>query len=450
MKPGAETPPAVLGMQGGSDAAATTTTTWPGLDSDALLSGARRAALVDVWRAFAITRAIVWLVGIAVVLMVGSSATFSAQLDPLWLTAPFDSEFLNLLISPGARFDAAWYLDIATFGYDLDSRAAFFPLYPGLVGLFGDIGLSPVLVGIAISCACSLGGLYLLHRLTALDYGRRVAGATTWIVVCSPAAVCLSAVYTEGLFLLLSVGSLYAARLGRWRTAALVAVLAAATRSAGILLIVPLLVMYLYGPRADREPDAPPAGIRPRYKLRPDLLWLAVIPTGLFAYLAYLGISSGDPLLAFNAQSDWNRIFAPFGGIALGLWSGITSVFHIIPGLESISYSLATVTLEEAVRNLVLLGFLVLAGWLTVQTARRLPPAYLAYAVTSLALPLSVPATDTPLMSLPRFMLVVFPFWIALAIWALEKPRRLQVVLGCSISLMVLSTALFVAWSNAP
>ncbi len=447
MKPGAESPPAALGVQGGSEPA--TTTTWPGLHADALLSGARRAALTDVWRAFIFTRAFVWLAGIAAVLIAGAGAKFSAELDPLWLTAPFDSNFANLLIAPGARFDAAWYLDIATFGYDLDSRAAFFPLYPGVVGLFSDIGISPVLAGIAISCACSIGGLYLLHRLTSLDYGRRVASATTWIVVCSPAALCLSAVYTEGLFLLLSVGSLYAGRLGRWRTAALVAMLAAATRSAGILLILPLLVLYLYGPRADREPDAPPHGIRPRYRIKREVLWLALIPAGLFGYLAYLGISSGDPLAAFNAQSEWNRIFAPFGGIALGIWSGVTSIFHIVPGFESISLGLGAISVHEAIRNLILLGFLILAGWLTVLTARRLPAAYLAYAVTSLALPLSVPATDVPLMSLPRFMLVVFPFWIALAIWALER-RRMRVVLTLSVTLMMVSTALFAAWTSAP
>jgi hypothetical protein len=38
-----------------------------------------------------------------------------------------------------------------------------------------------------------------------------------------------------------------------------------------------------------------------------------------------------------------------------------------------------------------------------------------AYAAVSLALPLSVPASDAPLMSLPRFMLVALPLWIALA-----------------------------------
>jgi hypothetical protein len=44
-----------------------------------------------------------------------------------------------------------------------------------------------------------------------------------------------------------------------------------------------------------------------------------------------------------------------------------------------------------------------------------------AYAAVSLALPLSVPASDAPLMSLPRFMLVAFPLWIALALWAVVR-----------------------------
>lgn len=414
------------------------------------LSTERRGALADAWRAFLLSRAVIWAAGIAAVIAIGAGAQASPRLDSLWLTAPFDSQFANLLVSPAARFDSAWYLEIARYGYEIPDRAAFFPLYPGLVSLLGAVFGSALVAGIAISSACSLAGLYLLHRLTALDFGTETARATVRIVAWSPVAVCLSAVYTEGLFLLLSVGSLYAGRLGRWRTAALVAALAAATRSAGVLLILPLAALYLYGPRADRAPDRPLSDRRPRYRPRADAAWLAAIPAGLVGYLVYLGVSTGDPLGAFSSQAEWNRMLAPMAAIPLAIWSTVTGAIELVPGLGGWDGGPAVnIADRQALQNLILSGFLALGAWLIAIAARRLPGAYVVYALTSLALPLSVPATHQPLMSLPRFMLVVFPLWIALALWALER-GAMRRVLTVSAALMVTATALFAGWITAP
>jgi hypothetical protein len=46
-------------------------------------------------------------------------------------------------------------------------------------------------------------------------------------------------------------------------------------------------------------------------------------------------------------------------------------------------------------------------------------------------------------------MLVLFPLWIALALWAQEK-GRLRQVLVISGSLLVLSSALFTTWVYPP
>jgi hypothetical protein len=52
-------------------------------------------------------------------------------------------------------------------------------------------------------------------------------------------------------------------------------------------------------------------------------------------------------------------------------------------------------------------------------------------------------------MSLPRFMFVLFPLWIALALWAHERDR-VGPVMGVFGTLLVISTVLFVTWSWAP
>ena len=193
----------------------------------------------------------------AAVLAFGWFPDTSARLDPLYTTVPFQDNFANLLVSPAARFDSAWYLAISDFGYEVSGRAAFFPLFPGMTALGGSIIGSPLVAGILISSLCGLGSLYLLHRLVALDFDADLARTTVWIVAWFPSAFVLSAVYTEALFLALSIGSLYAGRLGNGPLAALLGGLAAASRSGGLLLIDPAADPLPV--RAARRPPRPRA-----------------------------------------------------------------------------------------------------------------------------------------------------------------------------------------------
>src|SRR5439155_14070025 len=207
------------------------------------------------------------------------------------------------------------------------ARAAFFPLYPLLVWLTSGFGASPavqLLAAFAISLAAFAGGLFLLHRLAALELGEEHALPTIVLLALFPGALFFGVPYAESVFLLVSVGAFYAARRGRWAVAGALAAAAAATRSAGIALLVPLVVIYLYGPRTDRPPDDPlprprrplRERLRPRHRLRPELLWLALAPLGLAAYCAYLGIRFGDAFAWAHVQDAWTRSFAgPFGGL---------------------------------------------------------------------------------------------------------------------------------------
>ncbi len=80
---------------------------------------------------------------------------------------------------------------------------------------------------------------------------------------------------------------------------------------------------------------------------------------------------------------------------------------------------------------------------------KRLPAAYTAFAAASLAMAVSVPATNEPLKSFPRFTLVMFPLWIALALWATER-RLVRTVIAALGPLLALYAYLFVSWSWTP
>jgi hypothetical protein len=81
-----------------------------------------------------------------------------------------------------------------------------------------------------------------------------------------------------------------------------------------------------------------------------------------------------------------------------------------------------------------------------VAALRRLPLAYGVYAVAALALPLSYPVSAQPLMSLPRFLIVLFPLAIGGGSWLAGHPRAQRPVLAVSALLMVFFAAQFATW----
>src|SRR6202035_4390868 len=258
------------------------------------------------------------------------------------------------------------------------------------------------------------------------------------------------AVYAESLSIALSVGLFWSARHGRWAAVGVLGALAGATRSAGLVLALPALILYLYGPREDRAPDfAPRRLLAPRYRVRKNILWLGLLPVGLAVYMAYLGLSGGDALLPFHAQACGGRHCA---GPYLGIWDGIKAAFDGARQLLSfqshhVYFPIASgspfVTAEH---NLLLLAFLLAAVPAVVGVLRTLPLAYGAYVIAALAMPLSYPVAPQPLMSLPRFLLVLFPLSIWLAAWLAARPRAQKPALAVSGLLLALFVAQFATW----
>lgn len=378
----------------------------------------RDAALADATGALVVSRLVVWASGAAAAALWGLSARVSL-FDPGAVTRPFGPAG-NALVAPLARWDSVWYLAIANDGYPAGDprRAAFFPLYPLLVRAVDALVHAPIVAGTLVSLACFAVALVLLRRLTALELGDPAARATVWAIALFPGAVFFSAVYSEALYLALSVGSIYAARTGRWAWAGAAGALGAATRSAGVLLVVPLAILWLA--RGERRPR--------------DAAWIALVPAGLAAFCAALALGGGDALAPFHAQDIWFRHFA---GPFLGVWDGTTAALR---GLHRLDEPFARA-------DIVLFGFFALAVPAVVGTLRRLPPAYGAYVLTALALPLSYPVGPQPLMSLPRFLAVLFPLFMWLGAWLADGGRARRVaVLAPSAAGLAVATAVFATW----
>jgi hypothetical protein len=372
------------------------------------------------------------------------SGVLSHPFDAWPLHGIFDTAFSSL-----AKWDTQHYLAIAYDGYvenysDLPPspvRPAFFPLYPGTVYLLSGFGATPAIVLVAaflVSLACFFGALVLLHRLTTIELGERYGRPVLLLFAFFPTSLFFGIPYTESMFLLLAVAAFLAARMGLWPEAGTALALASATRVPGLLLIVPVVLLYLYGPRADREPVAS-RGLRPRYRPGPEAAWLLLAPVGLIAFSAYLHFSVGDGLAWQHAQELFNRhTVDPF----TGAWAGLREAGESLGRIPNESFRDGT----GDYLNVMELGFVVFALVGLVGVFRTLPAAYGVWVLLSLTPIFVSQPPENPLWSAPRFIGVLFPIFLWLAVACERRGQTTRVVALFAAGLAVFTTQ-FVLWS---
>jgi Mannosyltransferase (PIG-V) len=333
---------------------------------------------------------------------------------------------LGHLFNPWAHWDGVWYIRIASHGYRpfADSQA-FFPLYPLLTRAVGRLlGDNYELGGILVSLCCFIAMCALLYKLVEREFGPRPGFFAIVYLCVFPTSLFLQAVYTESLFLLLAVACFFFARRGTWPLAGLAGLGAAATHVSGVVLVLPMALLYL------RE-----RGWR-WSAVGPSAASLLLVPLGLLFWMVYLKRAFGDALLFRHAQTHWGRRFAlPWQAI----YRGVVATYDDVQGRpyeplvahrgdpfadKTQAYYAAHPALSDAlllgnVSSLVALAVAVIAVALG---ARRLPLAYTAFSVAILALPLFGPPLLKPMMSFPRFALEAFPIFIVFALVTDRRP----------------------------
>ena len=407
--------------------------------SAALDRNGRRESLRDASRAFVLSRLLVGVIAVLAPLNAVPVTNPLAAQDLPQVSRPFGelpaSGFLDRTAGTLSRWDAIWYLAIAREGYhpgeagavlSTEARSSFFPMYPSVVravSFWDGSGAAAVIAAELTSLACLFCALFLLHRLVLLDAGRNVARATVMLLAFFPTSFVFSAPYTEGLFLLLTVGALYAARTGRWWVAGLAGAAASATRNTGVLLLAPLALIAL----------------ETKASLRRVLPALALVPLGLAAFAWHLDRLTGDPLAWMSPDTGPGAQRELVGPLA-GFWRAVSGAGEA--AWDFVRFGADPYGLQhEVLPLLMLLGCLVAAAWLAWQ--RRF--AYAAWVAVLTLVPLSAPDPVEPLQSFPRFVLVMFPVFICLAELC-ERRRITSAVVGASAVLLGLFTAQFASW----
>ena len=368
-------------------------------------------------------RDIIWLfVATRLILVMVTYVGYILLTAPKYSSNPVD--IVGILASWN-HWDAANYVRIAQFGYQTPYDVAFFPLFPLLITAFAHIlgSWSYLLVGTIISNAALLGALFVIYQLAVETGGEQVAQRTLLYLCIFPTAFYFFAPYNESLFLLLTASTFLAMRQQRWWLAGLLGLLAALTRSAGILLVIPYMV-ELWTTRESITAS--------RQNMLFRILPILLIPLGTALYAIYCWHISGNPLDFIAVQSHWGRHTTwPWQGI----WQSLTEIFWYQPfgsfnevhNLLDLSATLAFIALAIVGKNKLRASY---SFWMGLA---------LLYMILSPA----IVALD-PLESNQRFVLEMFPAFITLSMLGIKHPRLHQAIMLAFPTLLATLSILFI------
>jgi len=363
----------------------------------------RTSAVRDATTTVAGTRPIIFLVGYLAVFMFG----YANERPPL---RHFDNELLNLNV----RWDAGWYLDIATGGYrftpgehDIQQNVVFFPAYPMLVRaggrLLGGRVLAYVMAGTVISLAAFWGSLIYLYAFTRDALGRDTARCALWLLATYPFALFFGGIYTESLFLLGVIGAFYHFTNRQFGRAACWGGLVGLTRLNGALLSIPLLVLtvsrwlparLVARPGAAAEAWNPSIAIGERAFAK-ALAAAVMPPVGLLIHAVFIWRMTGDATAWATGHAAWGRTYEGLGSLVANEFSVLTAS------------GLSGTAAYDAV-NAIGAAFALAAVW---PVARRMGLAYALFILINVLPALSVGG----FLSAGRFSSVLFPAFVWLA-----------------------------------
>ena len=219
--------------------------------------------------------------------------------------------FFESFESMWTHWDTRHYIGIARNGYtavgDDRLRLVFFPLYPMLMRLFSPLtGGSVFFGGVLVSLLCAGAGGALLYDLCRMHWGDRTARLALAYFLLNPLSVFLGCVYTESLFIVLTLLAVWLLRRDKPWLAALCGAASAFTRMPGVI-VAGLFLIRLLG-------EIPKGRLTRGAVLRCAGQMLTVF-SGLFAYWAVNWIVTGEPFTYMTYQAEnWYQRPGTFWG----------------------------------------------------------------------------------------------------------------------------------------
>jgi Gpi18-like mannosyltransferase len=326
------------------------------------------------------------LLGVVLFLMEKVPGLDDPILKPYYGVEPVVSGIPGALLGVWQRYDVVHFIRIAQSGYSSPDLVPFFPLYPLSSGFIGDLfGGDYLLGGMLVSNLACLLALCVFYAWMQSEWqDEQLTRRSMLFLVWFPTSFFLFVPYSESMFLLFAISSIYAARRGKWLTAGVMGALASLTRVSGIILAAIILAEWAVKKYKDPLQNT----------VLPILS--SLLPPIMYISLALWRSLSGLPGLLEVQESNWFRVPAwPLQGIVEAVW-------NILGGF---------VTAIELM-DLIVVLFMLLIGILVI---KRLKPGLIVYHWGLLLLTLSQTRIGQPLFSQARFALILFPAYILLA-----------------------------------
>jgi len=320
-----------------------------------------------------------------------------------------------------SNFDGVYYSAISQYWYrGLDQ--AFFPVYPITIKIVSIItSFHASTAGIVVSVVSLFLLLKILSLLMNWDGFKENSKWAIVLYLAFPTSFFFSAVYTESLFLLLTLLSFYFARKKKRLAASMTAGFASGTRIIGIFLL-PALLLEFYSQLNEIK--------HKKTKLFYVFYFmpLILVPLGLISYMAFLWYKYKDPLLFVHIQPYFGAGRSG-GGIVL-LPQVLYRYFKILTTVTPSSLTFFIAGLE-----LVTLVFITTILCLALKT--KLRKSYILFSF----LALFFPTISGTLSSLPRYSIVCFAVFMYLAM--LKKNYVKFIIIIFSIILQMILASLF-------
>ncbi|MFC1711806.1 hypothetical protein ACFLZ1_04450 [Patescibacteria group bacterium] len=320
-----------------------------------------------------------------------------------------------------ANFDGPHYLTIANEGYlKTNYIQAYFPLYPVLTGILGKIFSNTLAAGLVISYTSFILAVIVFKKIIRLEKLDKLKISPFIFLLLFPTSFYFISLYSESLFLLLSLLSFLYMLRKKWFLSAIFISLASGTRLVGIFIVPALLWEYF---------KSQPKKEKKNKKVLVKAAFLSIVSIlGFVIYSLYLNNHFDDPFYfasvqnAFGASRQTDKLIL--------LYQVVWRYIKMILTMDRTSLMFYTIV-QEFVLSIFAL-FVLLWG-----VIKKVRTSFLIYGFLSFILP----TLTGNFSSMPRYLALIFPIYFILA---RIKSKKLKLfILSLSSILLVVNTALF-------
>jgi len=350
----------------------------------------------------------IYFLWIFTILLVGFLSIRNLSFSPSFPYYTDLSAHYNRGVASFAHFDGIHYLRLISKGYDDTGSQAFFPVYPMLIRTFSFGIFDPLYVAIFLNAVFLLITLYVISLEITGDKFKRFL----ILFLSFPASFFFLANYTESLFILLVVLFFHFTKSKKYLLSAIVAGVASSTRLVGVFLALSLAIELIKNRKSIITTSA--------------LVFISV--SGLLAYLGFLTIKWGDPLMFFHVQSMFDN--GRSGDSIVLLPQVIYRYIKILATVNSSSILFLRAFWELATFVISLLALYVYR--------KRIGVSALLFCLFAILLP----TLSGTLSSFPRYLLASVPLFVAISQNLSSRVFWLTIV--AQYGILIATIALFV------